>query len=167
MPMLSLKKPKTRKEKEAEHKALLDRMKASGTPKTFVDWILWLREPSCFPVDPAVHKDDGTKKARADMTWEDVQLRWPFLTAHMICESLGYATPDCAARIVLDAANGRENWCEWIYSCYKKDPRGALRMAIRTRHHHHGYMSDINQAAKLVLQAMVHGQPDGMLASWF
>ena len=48
------------------------------------------------------------------MTAHDVMRRWPRLTAHLIASSLGYATPTCAARILKDAKEGRENWCEWI-----------------------------------------------------
>ena len=35
--------------------------------------------------------------------------RWPRLCAHIICESVGYATPALAARIVMDAKGGEED----------------------------------------------------------
>src|SRR3990170_4269672 len=45
-------------------------------------------------------------------------------------------------QIGLDGMNGRENWCEWIYSSYNRDARRALRDAIRNRHNHRGYMAE-------------------------
>ena len=106
------------------------------------------------------------KRTRAIMEPVDVMARWPSLVAHMICESLGYATPTTAAAIILDAANGRENWCEWVYSCYAKDPKKPLQYCIRTRHHHKGYMAEYRQALVLVMQAMVTGN-EPLFASWF
>jgi hypothetical protein len=92
--------------------------------------------------------------------------RYPRLVAHMICCSLGYATPLLAARICLDAVEGRENWCEWIYSCYRRDPRPALVAAIRGRHGHTGYMAHFPLAIALVRQANATGRHP-TFASWF
>ena len=64
--------------------------------------------------------------------------RYPRLTAHVIAESLGYATPSSAARILKDAREARKNYCEWIYSCYDGDPLPAVKNAIRNRHTHRG-----------------------------
>lgn len=99
-------------------------------------------------------------------TLEEVMRRWPCLTAHVICESLGYATPSRAAHILLDAAHGRENWCEWIYSCYNKNPMKAVKNAILTRHYHKGYMAEFRQAYALVRRAMDTGE-EPVFASWF
>lgn len=97
---------------------------------------------------------------------ENVTRRYSRIVAHMIAESLGYATPSCAANIVLDAIHRRENWCEWIYSCYGKDPRKALAAAIQKRRCHKGYMAEYKLAKRLVDQFNETGrQPD--FASWF
>lgn len=92
--------------------------------------------------------------------------RWPRITANVICESLGYATPSVAARIMLDAYEGRENWCEWIASCYHGDPRTAVQRAIATRHYHHGYMADFGMAFALVKRYLETGE-EPVFASWF
>ena len=97
---------------------------------------------------------------------EEVMRRWPCLTAHLICESLGYATPSRAADIVLDATHGRENWCEWIYSCYSRNPMKAVQNAIRTRQYHKGYMAEFKQAYALVKHAINTGE-EPVFASWF
>lgn len=97
---------------------------------------------------------------------ETVARRYPRVVAHLIAESLGYATPSCAARIVFDAIRGRENWCEWIYSCYERDPRKALKAAIQRRCFHKGYMAEYKLAKRLVDVFNATGsQPE--LASWF
>jgi hypothetical protein len=99
-------------------------------------------------------------------TLEEVMRRWPRLTAHLIAESLGYATPSKAASIILDTTHRRENWCEWIYSCYNKDPLKAVQDAIRNRHHHSGYMAEYKLAYALVRRAIDTGE-EPIFASWF
>lgn len=100
------------------------------------------------------------------MTREEALRRWPRIVAHVIAESLGYATPDLAAKIVADAHDGRENGCEWIACCYGCDPRKAVEKAIRNRHSHRGYMAHYPQALALVRRLIETGdQP--LLASWF
>ena len=91
-----------------------------------------MRKPSC-PVDSVA-----------------VARRYPRVVAHVIAESLGYATPACAAGIVLDAIRGRENWCEWIYSCYGRDPRKALSATVQKRRCHKGYLAEYKLAKRLV-----------------
>ena len=100
------------------------------------------------------------------MTREEALRRWPRIVAHVIAESLGYATPDLAAKIVADARDGRENWCEWIACCYGCDPRKAVEKAIRYRHSHRGYMAHYPQALALVRQLIETGEQP-LLASWF
>jgi hypothetical protein len=92
--------------------------------------------------------------------------RYPRLTAHLIAESLGYATPSKAALILRDAHERRQNWCEWIYSCYSCDPLKAVHAAIQNRHHHRGYMADYRLARALVERAIATGD-EPLLASWF
>jgi len=94
-------------------------------------------------------------------------MRWfPRICAHIICHSLGYATPSCAARILKDALYGEENGCEWIASCYRCDPRPAVELAIRGRHTHEGFMAHYPHAIALVRRALSTGQ-EPALASWF
>lgn len=99
-------------------------------------------------------------------TSQDYMKRYPRIVSHIICESLGYATPSCAARILKDAKDGNANWCEWTYSCYERDPRPAVRSAIRGRHTHHGFMAEYKLARSLVQQAIETGE-EPLLASWF
>lgn len=92
--------------------------------------------------------------------------KYPRLVSHMICESLGYATPACAARILYDAHRRQENWCEWIYSCYNRDPLPAAQNCFRSRKYHNGYMSSYDQARAIVHRMNTTGkQPE--FASWF
>jgi hypothetical protein len=99
-------------------------------------------------------------------TIDEFMRRYPRITGHIIAESLGYATPTTAARIGLDGLHGRENWCEYIYSCYDKDARACLQRAIKGRHHHKGYMAEYKLARKLVDRYLEIGK-EPMFASWF
>ena len=63
-------------------------------------------------------------------TPDEFTARYPRITAHIIAESLGYATPESAARIGLDGLYERENCCEYIYSCYDRNARACLQRAI-------------------------------------
>jgi hypothetical protein len=99
-------------------------------------------------------------------TVEAVMKRYPRIVAHIIAESLGYATPTRAAAILRDAKHRQENWCEWIYSCYNCDPLPAVRAAIRNRQYHHGYMAEYKLVKALVDRAVQAGQ-EPILASWF
>jgi hypothetical protein len=92
--------------------------------------------------------------------------RYPLITAHIIAESLGYATPTCAARIPKDAREGRENYCEWIDACYNRDPLSAVQDAIRYRHNHSGFMAEFKYAKALVEKSIKDGE-EPELASWF
>src|SRR5215470_1097069 len=60
--------------------------------------------------------------------------RYERTVAAIIAFSLGYATPQCAATILRDAHERRQNYCEWIHECYRADPLPAVRAAIRSRH---------------------------------
>ena len=92
--------------------------------------------------------------------------RYPRICAHIIAESLGYATPLCAAAILRDASEQRMNNCEWIDACYRGDPRPAVGGAIRNRARHEGYMASYELALRIVRRQIDDG--DGpVLASWF
>ncbi len=92
--------------------------------------------------------------------------RYPCVTAHIIAESLGYATPSMAATIGFDGLHGNENCCEWIYSCYDRNPLKALQNSIKNRHYHKGFMADYKLARQLVDRAINEGK-EPAFASWF
>jgi hypothetical protein len=92
--------------------------------------------------------------------------RYPRLVSHVICFSNGYASPTLAARILKDAKEGKQNYCEWIWSCYRCDPRPAVQGAIRYRHSHRGFMADFDMAYALVRRAIETGE-EPMFGSWF
>jgi hypothetical protein len=101
-----------------------------------------------------------------ELSVQETMKKYPLITAHIIAESLGYATPTCAARILKDAREGRENYCEWIDVCYKCDPLKAVQDAIRFRHNHSGYMAEFKYAKALVEKSIKDGE-EPELASWF
>ena len=101
-----------------------------------------------------------------EMRPEQALKRWPRLCAHVICHSLGYATPTKAADIVLAAARRRPHYCEWIDACYAGDPLPAVQAAIQGRHTHRGYMAEYGLARALVEQAIRDGD-HCVFASWF
>jgi hypothetical protein len=98
-----------------------------------------------------------TKGKAREYTAGQIIKKYPRITAHIICESLGYATPLYAALIIKDAKEGKENWCGWIYSCYDRDPRKAVQNAIKHRHTHEGFMSDYKFALALVKHSIETG----------
>lgn len=103
---------------------------------------------------------------RENLNQGDIAARYPSLTAHVIAESLGYATPSVAAQIIADAASGKENWCEWVASCYGCDPKKVLRRTFGCRHHHKGFMAEYRKALALVIRYIaLNDQP--IFASWF
>ena len=99
-------------------------------------------------------------------TQDEFMNRYPRLTAHIIAESLGYATPTGAALIGLDGLHGRENYCEWVDACYGGNARECLKRAIQNRHFHRGYMAEYGLARKLVDIYLAAGEQP-MFASWF
>jgi hypothetical protein len=106
--------------------------------------------------------DEGKK----ELSLEEVMKKYPRITAHIIAESLGYATPSRAAAILRDARERRQNYCDWIYSCYGGDPLPAVRNAIKNRHYHKGYMTEYKLAKKLVDRAIETGD-EPIFGSWF
>lgn len=102
-----------------------------------------------------------------------VCMLYPRATAHMICESLGYAPPERAARIVWDGHLGNENWCEWVYASYRCDARRCLHDATVNNHawnrtlRHSGYMSSYRNARVLVSRQMLRIYPNNSFAAWF
>jgi len=99
-------------------------------------------------------------------TREFYMARYPRITAHIIAESLGYATPSCAAAILRDADRRKQNYCEWIDACYHGLALDAVKQAIRTRHFHSGFMASYKLALAYVMRAAKTGR-EPELASWF
>ncbi|SRR5581483_320866 len=97
---------------------------------------------------------------------EDAVRRYPRIVAHLICHSLGYCTPRLAGVLLLAAARNLPHYCEWIFSCYRTDPRPAVVGAITGRNRHKGYMADFGQALTIVNRSR-SGSPDPLFASWF
>lgn len=106
------------------------------------------------------------KSRLKELSVGETMKKYPLITAHIIAESLGYATPTVAARILKDAREGRENCCEWIYSCYNRNPLPAVQNSIRNRHNHSGYMAEFKIARALVEKSVKDGE-EPELASWF
>lgn len=100
------------------------------------------------------------------MNAEKFMSRYPRITAHIIAESLGYATPTLAAIIGLDGKNDRENPCEWVACYYAKNAREVLIKAIYSRHCHNGFMSSYRKALALIRHA-IETRKEPVLASWF
>jgi hypothetical protein len=99
-------------------------------------------------------------------TPDEFMRRYPRITAHIIAESLGYATPTTAAIIGLDGMNRGRNCCEWVYSCHGGDAYRGLERSIINRHYHKGFMTEYKLAKKLVDHALQTGE-EPLLASWF
>jgi hypothetical protein len=97
---------------------------------------------------------------------QEFMRRYPRVTAHIIAESLGYATPTKAAMIGLHGMRDEPDWCEWIMACYRGNARGALEDAIRKRRYHKGFMCDY-KAALFIVRRMIGTGDEPLLASWF
>ena len=104
----------------------------------------------------------------------EVLQRYPRLTGHLICESLGYFTPGAAANAIKDHIEKRPCFCEWYthmaggYHEEKVLQVGidTLRRTFEHRHHHRGYMSEYAQAKMLVDHVLAGGEGP-VFASWF
>lgn len=118
-----------------------------------------------FKITPLV-LDDARRDAYDKMTANEIMRRFPNLVAHLICESLGYATPTHAAQILKRAIVGDPDYCEWIDACHRNDPTRPVRFAMQGRHGHKGYMADYRHARLLVYNALEHDW-EPVFASWF
>ena len=99
----------------------------------------------------------------------DVLRRWPRIAAHIMSESLGYASPETAAYILLTGKFNEPCWCEWADACWNRDGRAILRHSIKGRKHHEGFMAHYSDRALPMVRNAVQsgGQTNGMLAAWF
>ncbi len=48
-----------------------------------------------------------------------IMKKYPRLTAHLICESLGYFSPRCAASAIYAHVNKKPYFCEWYESLFR------------------------------------------------
>lgn len=99
----------------------------------------------------------------------------------MICQSLGYFTPQMALSAVQSHRDGEPFACEWYShqaNCQGKGMfdthalieinRSTIEQAFQRRHDHSGYMAEYQQAKALVDREIAErGSTGGMLASWF
>ncbi|MBI4294652.1 MAG: hypothetical protein HY669_00620 [Chloroflexi bacterium] len=116
----------------------------------------------------------AAKRATLPTTQAEALKRWPRLTAHMICESLGYFTPEAAANAILHYKEGVGNWCDWYVHMAQgfneqkllQVGRRVIESAFHVRHHHQGYMAHYPLARALV-ERVREGKSGPMLASWF
>ena len=108
---------------------------------------------------------DATTERRAKPnTQDEVMERYPALTAHLICHSLGYFSPQGAAHAILDHIRGRSPANEWYMSMASKERplaqvnRDTIKKAIQMRHSHRGFMADY-RTARALIQGALNGPP--------
>lgn len=107
-----------------------------------------------------------------DVSKDAILRRCPRLVAHLICESLGYFSPEGAANAIAAASAGRPFACDWYLHMADAGRRSlieigrdTLRDAIRHRHAHRTFMAEYGRAIALVRTAAATG--DGpAFASW-
>jgi hypothetical protein len=63
-------------------------------------------------------------------TTEDVLRRYPRLVAHLICESLGYFSPDAPANAIVHGKRGERFACEWYVHMAGAD-RSLVEIGLR------------------------------------
>ena len=102
---------------------------------------------------------------------EEVLRRYPQLTAHLMCESLGYLTPGAAANAILSHIQKQEFACEWYLDMTRKDRslvqvnENIISMAFRHRHFHTGFMAD-HRSALVMVERESNGSPPMVLMAW-
>ena len=102
---------------------------------------------------------------------EEIMARYPRLTAHLICESLGYFSPRAAAMAIRDHKMKMENACEWYIDMMRGGKSlleiGAdtIAQAFRRRRSHEGYMAEYTLARALV-ERETAGAPGLIFSSW-
>ena len=97
---------------------------------------------------------------------------YPRISAHLICESLGYLTP-ISAENMIESFIAKEGYCcEWTYSIELRTKesrysitKSIIQNAISNRHYHKGYMSDYKNANNVIKKELAGNGP--LFASWF
>ena len=99
---------------------------------------------------------------------EDAMARYPRLVAHIQAESLGYFTPEGAAKALLFAMHGIQFPCEYVDAYFNNDTPAMVRQAIRNRNDHTDAMSRYRTAlAQVVAWLEHHVNASAQLAGWF
>lgn len=108
----------------------------------------------------------------ADWGPHQVLDRWPILTAHLVCASLGYFTPVAAAGAIQDYLLGRPNFCEWYMHMARGNRerllavgKEVIQRAFAARRLHTGSMAHYPQARALV-QRVRDGEEGPPFMSW-
>ena len=121
---------------------------------------------------PTAENPTGQHPTGQTTTVEETIARYPRLTAHLICESLGYFTPRAAAMAIRDHRIGRAHHCEW-YSHMASGTRSVLQVgqntilrAFQRRRCHQGYMADYPRALALVANEIQRTGPSPTFSSW-
>ena len=113
---------------------------------------------------------NATPRPNSPETTDQVLEIYPALTAHLICQSLGYFTPHAAANAILAHRNGQDFYCEWYMSQRRADKTmreigaRAIKTAFRMRHSHQDYMAHYPLARALVDAAKQGMEPT--FSSW-
>lgn len=105
-------------------------------------------------------------------TIEETMSRYPRLTAHLICESLGYFTPRSAANAIKHYKEGEPYYCEWY--CHMAGGgrpllevgKDTIKRAFQRRSHHVGYMAHYPDA-RIIVEHVREGGKEPLFASWF
>lgn len=105
---------------------------------------------------------------------KEIMEKYPLLTAHLICESLGYFSPTAAANAILSHIQEQPFYCEWFIDAAGWNPQNVLDFgrrkladAFHRRHSHRGYMAEIKQAKPLVhRETHTHLNTPVKLQSW-
>jgi len=92
----------------------------------------------------------------------------------MICESLGYFTPNAAANAILRYKRGEPFYCEWythIAGGFDKEKvlrvgKDVIKWSFQNRSHHVGYMAHYPRA-RAIVEHVRQGGEGPILASWF
>ena len=106
-------------------------------------------------------------------TSDETMARYPALTAHVICQSLGYFSPHGAASAILDHLHGRGGCSEWHLhiarggKSLREVNSDMIAQAAARRHFHRGYMASYAAARRLVDETLKNnGRPVTIFGSW-
>jgi len=132
-------------------------------------------------------------KPIGECDYREILRRYPRVCAHLVCDSLGYYSPDSAAYALRDIALGRPAYSEWFMhmasvqlknegaaaprdadgyvdeAYYQKTMIGIgrhiLERAVKSRSHHHGMMADYGQARAVIAHKLTpRGEKDFNIA---
>lgn len=130
-----------------------------------------------------VHALEEYDVAEIDLSRKAILKRYRCLAGHLICASLGYASPELAGLMIQNHLCGKPSWCEWYDSMVPRERcnsrrdkiqallevgRDTLARSFDRRHRHAGAMAEYQQAKAIVDNAIGGGKsPNFGLGSWF